>query len=418
VSGTVARVSDLKLGGPCSQQSDEVAVSPLPVGKLKSALNIAIVAPLFESVPPELYGGTERVVSFLTEELVRQGHAVTLFASGDSVTAARLHACSPQSLRLGLDSGDPFVSQLAHIVLMQEVISQAQLFDIIHFHLDHVHLPAVAGRGLPVVSTLHGRMDLPLLPEIYDHCRDMPLISISEAQRKSLPSAHWVATVHHGLPTDLLAFSPRKGTYLAFLGRISKEKRVDRAIRIACRTGLPLKIAAKVDPADVTYFNESIRPLLKAPGVELIGEIGDHEKSAFLGGALATLFPIDWPEPFGLVMIESLACGTPVIAFKGGSVMEILDHGSTGFVVDSEEEAIQAVERIETISRARCRHTFERRFSATRMAHEYVSVYRSVRSEHLHRLQSLDHAKTIEQTTVSSPSRAMVAGTAPLEPLS
>lgn len=395
----------------------EVAVTPLNSGTRKTALNIAIVAPLFESVPPKLYGGTERVVSFLTEELVRQGHTVTLFASGDSLTSGRLHACTAESLRLGANPLDPFVSQLAHIVLMQQVISQAPQFDVIHFHVDHFHLPVFEGRGLPVVSTLHGRLDVPLLPEIYSNTKDMPLVSISRAQRRPLPSAQWIATIHHGLPIDLLAFTPGKGSYLAFLGRISPEKRLDRAIRIARGAGLPLKVAAKIDQADKVYFKESIRPLLQEPGVEFIGEIGDREKSSFLGGALATLFPIDWPEPFGLVMIESLACGTPVIAFRGGSVSEILQHGSTGFVVDNEKDAIQAVQRIETIGRSRCRKAFEQRFTARRMAHDYVSVYRTVRSHHLHRLQSMDHANTIEQTKASLPSRAMVSRRAPLEPL-
>jgi len=394
-----------------------VAVTSLNTGARKTALNIAIVAPLFESVPPKLYGGTERVVSFLTEELVRQGHAVTMFASGDSLTSGCLHACATESLRLGPNYRDPYMSQLAHIVLMQQVISQASLFDVIHFHVDHFHLPVFEGRNLPVVSTLHGRLDMPLLPEIYSHRKDMPLVSISEAQRRPLPSANWVATVHHGLPADLLAFTPDKGSYLALLGRISPEKRLDRAIRIARHAGLPLKIAAKVDPADENYFNESIRPLLKGPGLEFIGEIGDHEKYTFLGGALATLFPIDWPEPFGLVMIESLACGTPVIAFRRGSVTEILEHGSTGFIVDNEEDAIQAVGLIGTISRLRCRNVFEQRFSARRMADDYVSVYRAVRSDRLHRPRSMEDPDTIEQTKASLPSRAMVSRRTPLEPL-
>ena len=384
-------------------------------GSSHRPLKIAVVAPLFESVPPQLYGGTERVVSFLTEELVRQGHAVTLFASGDSVTNGRLHACTQRSLRLGIDCSDPVVPQLAHILQTQEVSRQAQQFDVIHFHVDHVHLPFFAGRDLPMVSTLHGRLDLPLLPELYGLFNDMPLVSISDAQRRPLASAHWVATVYHGLPEDLLAFNPTPGSYLAFLGRISKEKRADLAIRIARRAGVPLKIAAKVDPADAVYYNECIRPLLEESGVEFIGEIGDEEKAEFLGGALATLFPIDWPEPFGLVMIESLACGTPVIAFRRGSVGEILDNGVSGFVVDDEDEAVAAVGRLGSIDRRRCRSEFERRFSVRRMARDYVSVYRTISSAHPNLNELAPEPAEAFQIVPYAQPHAMRGGAAPLK---
>ena len=335
-------------------------------------MRIAQVAPLIESVPPQLYGGTERVVAFLADELVRLGHDVTLFASGDSRTAARLVAAWPQALRLGgvcLDVLAP------HLVMLEEVAKRAGEFDVLHFHVSQFHFPLA--RRLPVahVTTLHGRLDMPELRPLFDEFADMPLISISDAQRTPLPDAGWIGTVHHGLPLDLLTFHPGPGTYLAFLGRIAPEKRVDRAIAIATACGQPLKIAAKVDPADRDYYEREIRHLLDNPLVEFIGEIGEHQKSAFLGGASALLFPIDWPEPFGLVMIEALACGTPVVAFRGGSVSEVIDEGVTGYVVNTIDDAVEAVSAVGRLSRHLCRAVFERRFSATRMAADHLHLY-------------------------------------------
>jgi glycosyltransferase involved in cell wall biosynthesis len=343
-------------------------------------MRIAQVAPLVESVPPRLYGGTERVVSNLVEELVRQGHEVTLFASGDSRTSARLVPCSPTALRLSGSCQD-FLAP--HVYMLEQVVKQADEFDVVHFHIAQLHFP-IARRVLPShLTTLHGRLDLPELIPLYEEFNDMPCVSISTAQRAPLPHAHWVATVHHGLPPDLLSFHPRAGSYLAFLGRISPEKRLDRAIAIARACGQPLRIAAKVDPADTDYFEHEIRPLLDDPLVDFIGEIGDAEKAEFLGHARALLFPIDWPEPFGLVMIEALACGTPVIAFRGGSVAEVIDEGVTGFVVGSVEEAIAATDRIDTLDRRMCRAVFEKRFTVARMAANYVDLYdRVVSPEH------------------------------------
>lgn len=335
-------------------------------------MRIAQVSPLYESVPPKSYGGTERVVSYLTEELVAQGHDVTLFASGDSVTAARLVAACPRSLRL-----DPAcIDQLAHHVLMLDrVIRQANEFDIVHFHIDYLHYPLSRYLDIPQLTTLHGRLDLPDLQPLYRQFREMPVVSISDAQRKPLPSAGWLGTVHHGLPDDLYTFQPEPGDYLLFLGRISPEKRVDRAIEIARRVGMPLKVAAKIDAVDREYFARTVEPLLKTPGVEYLGEVGDDEKNDLLGHACALLFPIDWPEPFGLVMIESLACGTPVVAYRCGAVPEVLENGVTGFVVETMEQAVRAVERVASLSRRRCREAFERRFTARRMAQDYVGLY-------------------------------------------
>ena len=335
-------------------------------------MKIAQVAPLAESVPPKLYGGTERVVAILTNELVRLGHDVTLFASGDSQTRASLVPAWPRALRLGGAYQDALAP---HILMLEEVLKRADEFDVVHFHISQFHFPMA--RRLPVahVTTLHGRLDLPELPPLYDEFADIPVVSISDAQRTPLPRAGRAATVHHGLPLDALAFHPQPGRYLAFLGRISKEKRVDRAIEIAIACGQPLKIAAKVDPADGDYFEREIRHLLDHPLIEFIGEIGESKKSEFLGGARALLFPIDWPEPFGLVMIEALACGVPVVALRGGSVDEVIDDGVTGFVVDTVAQAIDATRKVASLSRARCRATFERRFSATRMAQDYVRVY-------------------------------------------
>src|SRR5436309_777708 len=278
-------------------------------------MRIAIVSPLFESVPPRLYGGTERVVSYLTEELVRQGQEVTLYASGDSATRARLRAVCPRSLRLDPNIRHPFA---AHMILFDRVVEAADEFDVLHFNTDFWHFPLARRLRLPAVTTLHGRLDLPDLVPVYRHFHDTPVVSISNAQRSPLPWANWVATVYHGLPERLYRFRETPGSYLAFLGRISPEKRPDRAIRIAQRAGIPIKLAAKVDKADEAYFRETIRPLLRGPGVEFVGEIGERDKDAFLGEAMALLFPIDWPEPFGLVTIEAMACGTPVIAFRCG----------------------------------------------------------------------------------------------------
>jgi glycosyltransferase involved in cell wall biosynthesis len=336
-------------------------------------VRVAQVAPLYEAVPPKLYGGTERVVSYLTEELVRQGHAVTLFASGDSVTRAELVPACPRALRL-----DPAcVDRLApHFVMLEEVLRQAHRFDVIHFHIDYLHYPMSRRTGLPQVTTLHGRLDPPELGPLYAEFRDMPVVSISDAQRRPLPHAHWQATVYHGLPLDLYDCRDGPGDYLAFLGRISPEKRVDRAVEIARRSGLRLKVAAKVDAADTAYFHREIEPLLRDPVVEFVGEIGERDKGAFLGGARAVLFPIDWPEPFGLVMIEAMACGTPIVAWPAGSVREVIDDGVTGFVVDSIDAAADAVRRAATLDRRRCRAVFEERFDVARMARDYLAVYR------------------------------------------
>jgi glycosyltransferase involved in cell wall biosynthesis len=335
-------------------------------------MRIAQVAPLTESVPPQLYGGTERVVAYLTDELVRFGHDVTLFASGDSRTAARLMPVWPRALRLDGFCRDTLAP---HVLMLEEVAKRAREFDIVHFHISQFHFPLA--RRLPVahVTTVHGRLDLPELVPLYREFNDIPLISISNAQREPLSDADWIRTVYHGLPPDLLQFHPAPGSYLAFLGRISPEKRVDRAIAIALACNQRLRIAAKVDPADRGYFEREIQHLLDHPLIEFIGEIDDQQKSDFLGGATALLFPIDWPEPFGLVMVESLACGVPVVAFRGGSVPEMIDHGLTGFVVDTVEEAIDATRQVHLLDRRRCRAVFEQRFSVNRMAADHVDLY-------------------------------------------
>ena len=335
-------------------------------------MRIAQVAPLYESVPPKYYGGTERVVSYLTEELVRQGHEVTLFASGDSETKARLVAACRRSLRLDKHC----IDQLAHhVVMLERVFQQASEFDIVHFHTDYLHFSMSRRQQITHVTTLHGRLDIPDLFPLYQEFRDMPVISISNVQREPLPWANWQATVYHGLPADLYRFRAQPGSYLAFLGRISPEKRVDRAIEIAKRVQIPLKIAAKVDRVDKKYFKSTIEPLLCDSLVEVVGEIGDREKDEFLGNAYALLVPIDWPEPFGLVMIEAMACGTPVIAYRGGAVPEIMEEGHTGFIVEELEGAVEAARRIPKLSRKRCREVFEQRFTATRMANDYLRVY-------------------------------------------
>ncbi|PYI85965.1 MAG: glycosyl transferase [Verrucomicrobia bacterium] len=335
-------------------------------------MRIAQVAPLYESVPPRYYGGTERVVSYLTEELVRQGHEVTLFASGDSVTRARLVAACRRSLRFDKHC----IDELAHQILMLEnVFQRAAQFEIVHFHADYLHFPLSRRQPITHLTTLHGRLDIPDLVPLYQEFRDMPVVSISNAQREPLPWANWQATVYHGIPADLYRFRAEPGTYLAFMGRISPEKRVDRAIEIAKQVQIPLKIAAKVDRVDKDYFKLVVEPLLGEPLVEFVGEISEGEKVDFLGNAYALLFPIDWPEPFGLVMIEAMACGTPVIAYRSGAVPEVMEEGYTGFIVEELKDAVEAVRRVPELSRKRCREVFEQRFTATRMAHDYVRVY-------------------------------------------
>jgi glycosyltransferase involved in cell wall biosynthesis len=317
------------------------------------------------------------VVSYLTEELCRQGHEVTLFASGDSVTAARLVAGTPRSLRL--DPGT--VDQLAHhVVMLEQLYQRAEEFDVAHFHIDYLHYPLSRRQSLPNLTTLHGRLDIPDLVPLYREYTEMPVVSISAAQRAPLPWINWQATVHHGLPEQLLRPHESPGDYFAFLGRISPEKRVDRAIAIAQRTGVPLRIAAKVDRVDQDYFSREIEPLLTDPLIEYLGEIADGDKEAFLGGARALLFPIDWEEPFGLVMIEAMACGTPVIAWRHGSVPEVMEEGRSGFIVDSLDAAVTAARRIGRISRAGCRDLFERRFTAARMAADYLAIYQRLGS--------------------------------------
>lgn len=338
-------------------------------------MRIAQVAPLYESVPPKLYGGTERVVSYLTEALVQDGHDVTLFASGDSETSARLVPCCPKALRL---NNYECTDQLAHhYVMLDEVMRRVEQFDIIHFHIDYMHFPLSKLSGLTQVTTLHGRLDLPDLVPLYRKYNAMPLISISLSQRKPLPWVNWIGNVYHGLPLNLLPFANGGGKYLAFLGRISSEKRLDRAIEIAKRVGMPLKIAAKVDRADRAYYEREIKPLLNAPGIEFVGEINEQQKGEFLGNAFAYLFPIDWPEPFGLTMIESMACGTPTIAFRRGSVPELIRDGVNGYIVDTVEQAVRAVEQSAGMDRAACRANFETRFSSKRMARDYVKLYES-----------------------------------------
>jgi glycosyltransferase involved in cell wall biosynthesis len=335
-------------------------------------MRIAQVAPLYESVPPKFYGGTERVVSYLTEELVRQGQQVTLFASGDSKTTAQLVAASRGALRLDKDCIDQLTH---HVVLLEKVFRHAAEFDVIHFHIDYLHFPITRRRPVTHLTTMHGRLDIPDLVPLYEEFRDMPLVSISDAQREPLSWVNWIATVYHGLPEDLYHFRSQPGKYFAFLGRISPEKRVDRAIEIAKQIGIPLKIAAKVDLVDREYFQAEIKPLLRDSLVEYIGEINETEKDEFLGNAYALLFPIDWPEPFGLAMVEAMACGTPIIAYRQGSVPEVMEEGQTGFIVTELEDAIAAAKRVPELSRKRCREIFEQRFTARRMAHDYLRVY-------------------------------------------
>ena len=336
-------------------------------------MKIAQVAPLYESVPPKLYGGTERVVSYLTEELVRLGHEVTLYASGDSETSARLRSICGRALRL---EGGKLLSPLAHhLNLIETVAQESDEYDLVHFHLDYLPFSQIRRLDIPAVTTLHGRLDIPDLYPLFREFNDMRLISISDAQRAPMPWASWLATVHHGLPADLHEPTLTPGEYLAFLGRISPEKRVDRAIEIAKQVGMPLRVAAKIDDADRNYFEAEISDLLVNSDVEFIGEIGEKDKTDFLGKAAALLFPIDWPEPFGLVMIEAMACGTPVIAFRGGSVSEIIDEGVTGFIVESVEEAVDAWKRIPTLDREGVHKRFLERFTARTMCERYLEAY-------------------------------------------
>jgi glycosyltransferase involved in cell wall biosynthesis len=335
-------------------------------------MKIAQVSPLFESVPPKGYGGTERVISYLTEELVRRGHEVSLFASGDSVTAAHLMSAIAASERPDMTQR----SWLAyHTIQMDMVARHAHEFDVIHFHTDYLHFPLAKALGTPHVTTFHGRLDMPELEPLCRHFVDVPLISISESQRTPLPWANWCDTVYHGLPSDLYPFKAETGNYFLFIGRLSPEKRVDRAIEIAERCGMPLYIGAKLDIADEPYFNECLKPLFRNPLVRFVGEVGEREKRELLEHANALLFPIDWPEPFGLVMIEAFSCGTPVIAYAHGSVPEIMEDGVTGFIVTNQEEAVRAAQQIDTVDRLGCRKAFERRFTASHMAENYLRVY-------------------------------------------
>jgi glycosyltransferase involved in cell wall biosynthesis len=339
-------------------------------------MKIAQIAPLAESVPPRLYGGTERVVSYLTEELVRLGHEVTLFASGDSSTRARLLGCAPRALRLDPGVRDP----LPHLLLMLERVRQrAQEFDLLHFHIDPpLHFPLFRALARKSVTTLHGRLDMPDLQPLFREFSDMPLVSVSDSQRQPLPEANWAGTVHHGLSPEVCPFNPApRGNYFAFLGRVSPEKGVERAIAIARGAGVRLRIAAKIDVVDQKYYRERIAPLIGGQ-VEYIGEVDEGEKPAFLGNARALLFPIDWPEPFGLAMIEAMACGTPVLAWRNGAVPEIVEHGSSGYIVDSIDQAIALVPRLAQLDRTWVRARYEARFTAARMARDYLAVYRAL----------------------------------------
>jgi len=338
-------------------------------------MRIAQVPPLTEAIPPKLYGGTERVVHWLTEELVALGHDVTLFASGDSCTSAKLEAIWPRALRLDGAIRDP---NALHMMMLELVRRRAADFDLLHFHLDYYPFSLFSRQSTPFVTTLHGRLDLPEHKPVFETFSSVPVVSISDSQRRPLPHAGWVRTIHHGLPERLLQPLPANRDYVAFLGRIAPEKAPDRAIRIAQRCGIPLKIAAKVDNVDRDYFEAQIRPLIREPHVEYLGEIGDQEKSHFLSGAMALLSTLDWPEPFGLVMIEAMACGTPVIAFNRGSVPEVIEDGLSGFIVEDETSAVAAVKRLPELSRETVRKRFEKRFTARRMATEYLSVYRSL----------------------------------------
>jgi glycosyltransferase involved in cell wall biosynthesis len=371
-------------------------------------LRIAQVAPLYESVPPKLYGGTERVVAYLTEELVQRGHEVTLFASGDSTVTANIESMQPASLRV---SGLVPWGASFHLAMLSEVFDNAERFDIIHCHLDYWSFPFARLVKTPTVTTLHGRLDIKELLDVYRYYSEIPVISISNAQRAPLPELNWMNTVYHGLPRRPLRFSAEPGKYLAFLGRIAPEKRPDLAIEVARRAGIPLRIAAKVDDADRAYFESTIRPLLGGGNVEFIGEIGEHEKSEFLGNAAALLFPVDWPEPFGLVMIEALACGTPIIAKPCGSVPEILRDGVTGFLATDLDSFVSAVGKIPTLSRQKCREEFETRFTADVMTANYERIYYrlvddrrvSVSQQEMRPTVAIEASKDIRKSVVVSP---------------
>lgn len=335
-------------------------------------MKVAQLSPLAESVPPRGYGGTERIISYLTQELVKQGHEVTLFASGDSCTDASLIATCRQSLR---SDGRTLVPEAYLFQSLERAFRIASRFDIIHSHVDFWAMPWAERTQTPVLTTLHGRLDIPEVKAAYMLYPDLPLVSVSAAQQKPIPRANWMASVHHGLPKDLYRFDPKGGDYLAFLGRLSPEKRPDHAIAIAKRSRMPLKIAAKVDPADVEYFRTNIEPLLDHPLIEFVGEISDYEKQDFLGNARALLAPFDWPEPFGLVFIEALACGTPVLAYRRGSVPEILRHGRTGYVGEEPADLVEFTRHLATLSRHACRESFEQHFTAARMAQDYIRLY-------------------------------------------
>jgi glycosyltransferase involved in cell wall biosynthesis len=359
-------------------------------------MRIAQIAPLTEAIPPKLYGGTERVVHWLTEELVALGHDITLYASGDSCTSARLEAPWPKALRFDGSIRDP---NALHMLMLERVRQSASEFDFLHFHLDDYPFSLFSRQPTPFVTTLHGRLDLPEHQPVFTTFSSIPVISISDAQRRPVPQAGWLRTIHHGLPEKLLTPQPVKQQYFAFLGRIAPEKGVDRAIRIAQQCGAPLKIAAKVDKVDREYYDEKIQPLIDGRDIEYIGEITDQQKSAFLSGAMALLVPIDWPEPFGLVMIEAMACGTPVIAFNRGSVPEVVDNGLTGFIVEDEKGAIGAIYRLSELSRAKIRQRFEERFTARRMAQDYLAVYRSLMEKTAPRLRLVaNEAPSIQHT--------------------
>ena len=339
-------------------------------------MRIAQVSPLAESVPPQTYGGTERVVHHLTEELVRRGHDVTLFASGDSVTSARLVAPCPVALWKGSYEIDVY-----HALLLEQLFRMSDEFDVIHFHYDFLHFSLATRHSVPFVTTMHGRLDIPDLLPLFRAFPDVPVVSISDDQRRPLPWLNWRATIYHGLPLDLLSHHPEGGDYLAFIGRTSPEKGLDKAIEIARRVGMPLKVSATVQPSTREYFEEVIEPMLDDPLIEMVGEKGDGEKNEFLGNAFAVLFPIDWPEPFGLVVIEAMATGTPVIAFRRGAVPELLVDGETGFVVDSVDEAVERVKDVERIDRNAVRRRFEERFNVVRMVDDYERVYRGLLEE-------------------------------------
>jgi glycosyltransferase involved in cell wall biosynthesis len=353
-------------------------------------MRIAQVAPLTEAIPPQLYGGTERVVSWLTEELVELGHDVTLFASGDSRTSAKLEPMWPRALRLDDTVRDPMA---LHIAMLEHVRRRADDFDVLHFHLDYFPFSIFSRQATPFITTMHGRLDLPEHQTVFDSFNAIPVVSISDAQRRPVPQARWLKTIYHGLPSRLLRPRAVEPRYLAFLGRIAPEKAVDRAIRIAVRCKMPLKIAAKVDRVDRDYFEREIRPMLDLPGIEFIGEIGDEQKSEFLSGASGLLMPIDWPEPFGLVMIEAMACGTPVVAYPNGSVREVVEHGLTGLIVEDETTAADAItSQLANLSRRRIRARFEERFTARRMANDYLDIYRELMAPAKRRVRTVNGA--------------------------